>query len=120
MVQRAIIAKFDDCLTSEVAESSKHSDHIRASENMIEKLVAVPSPVTLSIFVFVLFFYFILLLLFLIPTKLGLPFLQMVSLVFSDNTAARSHSLCMDEKVAGLVADVKKWKDAEKVAAEEA
>lgn len=44
----------------------------------------------------------------------------MVSLTFSDNIAARNHSLCMDEKVAGLVTDVKKWKDAEKVAAEKA
>ncbi|GMN49628.1 hypothetical protein TIFTF001_018784 [Ficus carica] len=83
-VQRTIVSKFDDCLTSEVAESSRHSNHIRVSKDMIEKLVAV------------------------------------VSLTFSDNIAARNHSLCMDEKVAGLVTDVKKWKDAEKVAAEKA
>lgn len=44
----------------------------------------------------------------------------MVSLVFSGNVAARSHSLCMDNKVAGLVANIKKWKDAEKVVTEKA
>lgn len=63
-VQRTIVSKFDDCLTSEVAESSRHSNHIRVSKDMIEKLVAVPSSVTLSIFVFVLFFKILLLLLF--------------------------------------------------------
>ncbi|GMN70443.1 hypothetical protein TIFTF001_039511 [Ficus carica] len=42
-VQRVIIAKFGDRLTSEVAESSRRSGHIRASEDMIEKLVEVVS-----------------------------------------------------------------------------
>lgn len=39
----------------------------------------------------------------------------MVSLVLSDNTAAQSHSLYIDDKVAGLVIDVKKWNDVKKV-----
>ncbi|GMN58043.1 hypothetical protein TIFTF001_027132 [Ficus carica] len=39
--QRAIVSKFDDRLTSEVAECSRHSDHVQASEDMIKKLVEV-------------------------------------------------------------------------------
>lgn len=70
---------------------------------MIEKLVEVPSPATL-----------------LFPTRLRLSSLQEVSLMLSSNTAAQSHSLCMDDKVAGLVADVKKWRDVKKVAIEKA
>ncbi|GMN60234.1 hypothetical protein TIFTF001_029321 [Ficus carica] len=58
----------------------KCSGHIRANENMIEKLVEV------------------------------------VSLALSGNAATRSHSIRMDDKVARLVADVKKWKGVEKVA----
>lgn len=38
-VQKAVVTKFDDRLTSEVAESSRPSDHIRANEDMINKLV---------------------------------------------------------------------------------
>ncbi|GMN52727.1 hypothetical protein TIFTF001_021863 [Ficus carica] len=38
-----------------------------------------------------------------------------VFLTFSDNAAAWCYSLHMDNKVAGLVTDFKKWKDAEKV-----
>ena len=40
----------------------------------------------------------------------------MVCLAFSDNAMARSRSNCMEDKVALLVAEVKKWRDAEKVA----
>ncbi|GMN67228.1 hypothetical protein TIFTF001_036289 [Ficus carica] len=43
-----------------------------------------------------------------------------VSFAFYINTVARSHYLCMDDKMAVLVANVKKWKDAEKVAVENA
>lgn len=44
----------------------------------------------------------------------------MVSFAFSGNDAARSHFLRMDEKVSGLITDIKKWKDAKKVAAKKA
>lgn len=40
--------------------------------------------------------------------------------MFSGKAVARSHFLRMDDKVAGLVANVKKWRDAEKVTAEKA
>lgn len=63
LVQRVIIAKFDDHLTSEVAESSRRSDYIWASKDMIELLVEVPSPVTIFVFVFIL-----------LPIRLGLCF----------------------------------------------
>ncbi|GMN57044.1 hypothetical protein TIFTF001_026143 [Ficus carica] len=41
--QKAVVAKFDDHLTTEVAESSRRSDHIWASKDMINKLVDVVS-----------------------------------------------------------------------------
>ena len=44
--------------------------------------------------------------------------LQVVSLTISSNAATWSHSIRMDDKVLRLVADVKKWKDAQKVATE--
>ena len=44
----------------------------------------------------------------------------MVSLAFSGNAGVQSHSLRMDNKVTGLVADVKKWRDAEKLTIENA
>ena len=53
--QWTVVAKFDDRLNSKVAESSrvaefsKHSDHIRASEDIIKKLV-VPRPFSISFF----------------------------------------------------------------------
>ena len=40
-VKRAIVTKFDDRLTSEVEESSRRSNHVQASEDMIKKLVEV-------------------------------------------------------------------------------
>lgn len=78
---------------------------------MIEKLVEVPSLIILLFLfcLFVLFFIFF-------PTKLGLFLLQVVSLALSGNAATRSHSIRMDDKVARLVADIKKWKGVEKVA----
>ncbi|GMN61215.1 hypothetical protein TIFTF001_030305 [Ficus carica] len=45
----AVIAKFDNRLTSKVAESSRRSDHIRASEDIIKKLVEIRSPSTHSL-----------------------------------------------------------------------
>ncbi|GMN44763.1 hypothetical protein TIFTF001_013966 [Ficus carica] len=39
LAQKVVVAKFDDRLTSEVAKSSQHSNHIRANEDMIDKLV---------------------------------------------------------------------------------
>ncbi|GMN74427.1 hypothetical protein TIFTF001_055803 [Ficus carica] len=39
--QRAVVTKFDDRLTSEVAESSQWSDHVQASQDTINKLVEV-------------------------------------------------------------------------------
>lgn len=54
-VQQAVIAKFDDRLTSQVAESLKCSDYIQASKDMIEKLIVVPSSPTL----FFLFSFFL-------------------------------------------------------------
>lgn len=44
----------------------------------------------------------------------------MVCLAFSGNTVARNHSNSMDEKAVSLVAEVKRWRDAEKVASEKA
>lgn len=43
-VQRAVVTKFNDHLTSDVAESSRRSDHIQASEDQINKLVEVRYP----------------------------------------------------------------------------
>ena len=44
----------------------------------------------------------------------------MVSLAFSGNAAPRSHINFIDDKVAGLVTEVKKWREAKKVASEKA
>lgn len=44
MVQKAIVAEFDDHLNFEVVESSRRSDPIWASKDMIDKLVEVHSP----------------------------------------------------------------------------
>ena len=44
----------------------------------------------------------------------------MIFFAFSGNTAARSHFNCMEDKVAELVAEVKKWRDTEKSASEKA
>lgn len=54
-VQQAVIAKFDDRLTSQVVESLKCSDYIQASKDMIGKLIEVPSSPTLFFFL-ILFF----------------------------------------------------------------
>ncbi|GMN69287.1 hypothetical protein TIFTF001_038336 [Ficus carica] len=70
--QRAVATKFDDHLSSEVVESSRCSDHIQASEDIIS------------------------------------------------NAAARDYSNRTKEKVASLVAEVKKWKEAKKAAFEKA
>lgn len=40
--------------------------------------------------------------------------------MFSGNATARSHFKRMDDKVAGLVAKVKKWRKADKLASEKA
>nr|GMN75608.1 hypothetical protein TIFTF001_056326 [Ficus carica]GMN75614.1 hypothetical protein TIFTF001_056329 [Ficus carica] len=52
--------------------------------------------------------------------RLSSEFVLVIYLVFSDNTAARSHSNHMEEKVASLVAEDKKWRDIEKMASEKA
>lgn len=44
----------------------------------------------------------------------------MVSFTFFGNAAARNHINRMDEKVAGLVSEVKKWREAEKMALKKA
>lgn len=38
---------------------------------------------------------------------------QVVSLAFSGNAVARSHFNRMEDKIIGLVAEVKRWRDAE-------
>lgn len=107
-VQRAIIAKFDNCLTSEDAKSSRCPDHIRDSEDIIESLLRY-FPRSLFLFLFFVFNSDYVRTLFLV-----------VFLTFSDNVAAWCYSLHMDDEVARLVTDFKKWKDAEKVAVEKA
>ena len=37
--------------------------------------------------------------------------------MFSNNAVVRSHSLQIDNKVVGMVVDIKKWRNAKKVAA---
>lgn len=39
--QKVLVTKFDDHLTSEVAESSRHSDPVQASNDLVKKLVEV-------------------------------------------------------------------------------
>lgn len=46
-VQRVILAKLDNHLTSKVIESSSRFDHIRANEDTFKKLVEVPFSTTL-------------------------------------------------------------------------
>ena len=60
LVQQPVVAKFDDRLTSKVLESSKCSNHIQASKDMIEKLIEVLSMSTLFfIFNFIIILFFL-------------------------------------------------------------
>lgn len=100
-MQRAVVTKFDDCLSLEVAESSRRSNYVQASKDIISKLVEVRHPCQKHI------------------SFLPSLFIQVVCFAFSGNAAARGYFNRMEE-VASFAVEVKKWKEADKAAFEKA
>ena len=63
LAQKVVVTKFDVKLTSEVAESSRHSNPVDATIDLIEKLVVVNNPGRAAnflgnIFIFIIIYFF--------------------------------------------------------------
>ncbi|GMN28212.1 hypothetical protein TIFTF001_044211 [Ficus carica] len=104
LAPKVVVAKFDDRLTSKVAESFRHSNHIRASEDMIVKLVNVLLSSSFLYFVF--------------PISLVLALGGLPRVLGQRRGPKPLQPYGRQSGQAGLVVEVKKWLEVEKLASE--